>query len=308
MKIVRRVSDDIPEDTIGALTGESLFASRSFAVPWQTRGGRRVVWTVEDGGAVVAALPGIEFGRGPLRRLLAMPDGLYGRLFKDPSLTTPSANLSASLGAALADEGYAKVYIYDFFGTLCEPPPFHCQEYVTTVVDIPSAQWEPPDRKLRAEIRKAKREGVDIDPFDWTRHRRDFLRLVEITERSHGRKPRYGRAFWKALAAAARQDRRIRWIWCSHAGRPIASHIYFVEGPMLQGWQMYYDRSFPELKANQYAIWTMATRAAGAGATLLNLGATPDEATGMEFFKKRWGGRAVTYKSYTLRQGIGKYV
>jgi len=77
---------------------------------------------------------------------------------------------------------------------------------------------------------------------------------------------------------------------------------------MLLGWQMYYDRQFSRLKANQFLIQRMCREAYRHGVRRLNLGGTPEAATGTDFFKQRWGGYTYEYTGYELKQGIGRLV
>ncbi len=135
----------------------------------------------------------------------------------------------------------------------------------TTLVDISDPEWVPPDEKLRSEIRKAEREGITMEPFEWGRHHEHFLRLMEATERRHGNPPRYPPEFFRRLADLAGRDDRVHWVWCEHEGKPACSHIYILEGGMLQVWQIYFDKAFSFLKPNQYISFAMCRRMAARG-------------------------------------------
>ncbi len=306
MQVSRYVSPDIPEEAVGALTGDSLFASEGFAAIWKARGGRRAVWAVEDDNRPIAVLAGVEFGRGPAKRFMAMPDGLYAVAALAPAFRDDESSLISRLTSAIADHGYAKLFLYDFRDRIPVDQRFEVQALETTLVEIGDPEWEPPDRKLLTEVRKAEREGVVITRFDWSDHHERFMQLVHTTAALHGGEPRYDAAFFEALAQLAATDHRVQWRWCEFEDRPVASHIYFIEGAMLQGWQMYYDKEFGFLKANQRIIYDMCKEVAAHGVTTLNLGASPADATGTDFFKQRWGGEKYRYNGYVLKKGLGR--
>lgn len=305
MRVSCRALADVPDAAYARLTGDSFFASRGFLDLWRAKGGRPVAWTVEADGALAAVLPGVEYGRGPYTRLACMPDGCYGRLFVDPTLEPERAAVARELFDALARRHYAKVHIFDFHGTALRPAGFAVASCETSLADITGPEWWPPDAKLRSQIRKSVREGIRVERFDWERHAAAFLALSAAAARRHGLAPRYPPAFYRALAGLARRDARVMWAWCAHGGRPACSHIYFLEGATLQAWQTCFDRTFSFLKPNQYIRFALAREAERRGAVWLNLGATPEEAPGLAYYKARWGGRRVSYASYVRKQGLG---
>lgn len=101
-------------------------------------------------------------------------------------------------------------------------------------------------------------------------------------------------------------DPRVHWLWCEHQGRPACSHIYFSERNVLQGWQIAFDKSFSFLKPNQYIRFTMCRRMAARGITRLNLGATPEGADGLLYYKRRWGGRPLRYRTLVLERKLAR--
>ena len=308
MRVERRPLGEVPADEYARLVGGSFFASPGFPGLWRALGGRPVAWTVEAEGALAAVLPGVEFGRGPLARFASMPDGCYGGLFVDPALERERETLARVLFAGLAGRHYAKAFVFDFHGLVPCGPGFDAMRCETALVDISDPGWMPADRKLRAQIRKAQREGLRLEPFDWDRHHAGFLALTALTARGHGLRPRYTAAFFEALAGLARRDARVRWVWCQHDGRPVCSHIYFEQGGILQAWQSCFDRDFSYLKPNQFVRFSVCREMAGRGVGWLNLGSTPEGSPGLAYFKARWGGRRVAYHGYVRREGLGLLV
>ena len=215
----------------------------------------------------------------------------------------------AAVGRALLDavarRRYAKTWIFDLRGTLAGHPAFATAPCETRLVEIADPEWTPPDRKLQSQVRKAVREGIRVERFEWDRHHRGFLALAALTASRQGRRPRYPAAFFRALADLACRDERVVWRWCEREGRPAASHIYFVEGGVLQAWQSFYDKAFSFLKPNQYIRFTLCREMARRGVGRFNLGSTPVGATGLAYYKSRWGGKRVTYASHVRQEPLG---
>lgn len=308
MKAVCYRGNEISEEPVRELTGDSLLASVEFASVWETRGGKRVVWVVEDAGQAVGVMPGVEFGKWPVRRFMAMPNGLYGRLFG--SVGAEAESVGACLLKGIAEAGYVKTYLFDFYGTLhySTEGSFEVRRETALLVDISRPDWAPSDRKLRGEIRKAEREGLRVARFAWDEHGIGFMGLVGGMVKEHGGEERYDEAFWRRLAQVAMGDERVVWYYATYGDRPVSSQVYFVEGDMLIGWQMYYDREFSSLKANACLINRACEEGRARGVRTLDLGATPEGAEGTEFFKRRWGGCEYEYRALTLLRGIGRLV
>jgi hypothetical protein len=303
MNSVSYRGENIPEPAVSDLTGDSFFASPGFASLWEAHGGRRVIRAVEDEAGICAVLPGIEIGRRPVRRFLAMPNGLYARVYVRQDCEQHRARIGRMLAEGLLGGGYARVHLHDYhMDTLPGQDLFDTRPVVTTLVDVGDPEWEPPDRKLRSEVRKAEREGVVGTRFAWDLHGGGFMDLV----RRKGGEEKYPEAFWERLAEVATENDRVRWYYCEREGNPVTSHVYFIEGSMLLGWQMYYDRAYSELKANPHIIVQAVNEARDRGISTLNLGATPEGASGTAFFKDRWGGYDYEYRVLSAKRGVGR--
>ena len=237
-----------------------------------------------------------------------MPDGCYGRLCYYENTALDRRHIIKLIRDAFLKRHYVKIFVFDFFDSFSNDIGFEIHPCTTTLVDISRPDWVPPDKKLQSQIRKAEREGVHIQIFDWTQHHRKFLELMKATEKRHDRAPRYNTRFFRSLAELACRDNRIQWIWCEHHGHPVCSHIYFIENKTLQGWQMYFDKSFSYLKPNQFVRFKMCRQAARQGVSRLNMGETPPGAEGLAYYKKRWGGKPYHYRCYVMKRGLGKYL
>lgn len=295
MRIARRPLDEVPAETLEHWSGGAFFLSPGFADLWRVRGGRPVAWTLEADGALAAVLPGVEYGRGPLTSFLSMPDGCYGGVVSDPAADGERPRFASALLAAVARRPYARAWVFDFHGSLPASAPGRRSALETTVIDIAEPGWAPPDRKLQSQVRKAVREGIAVERFEWARHGERFLGLARATAARHATTPRYPEDFYRRLAALAVRDPRVVWRWCERDGRPACAHIYFVERGALQAWQTYFDKAFSFLKPNPFIRVDTCRRMAASGVRTLNLGSTPAHAGGLAYYKRRWGGTPVRY-------------
>jgi len=285
-----------------------FFTSATFAELWAAKGGRPVIWTLTEGDRTVAILPGVEFGRAFLRRFMSMPDGCYGGVLCHPEHQADAPRLVAALTDAVLQAGYMRTFIFDFDGHMGCDPRFEAIRLQTTLVDISNPDWLPPDKKLVSQIRKAEREGIVVGPMHWPEHGERFLALMHHTEKRHGKNPSFDRAFFERLAEAATVDDRLHWVWCEHEGQGVCSHIYIIEQGMLQGWQIYFDKAYSFLKPNQYIRFQTCRRMARRGICWLNLGGTPENAPGLSYYKKRWGGDLYSYRGLVNKQGLGRFL
>ncbi len=306
MKVRRCQFSEIQSDQVDSLTKNSFFASRGFMDLWSRVGGKPVCWVAESGDVLRGVFPGVEFGRGPLKRFYSMPDGCYGRMFFASGNDADNRAISKLVMREIAQAGYLKAYVYDFYNRLSGNSSFTTEKCETSIIDISGNTWAPPDKKIQSEIRKAEKEGVTVTAFDREQHMEKFLALMQSTEERHRREPKYSGWFFEDLAKLAETDNRVVWLWCEHEGQAVSSHINFIEAPMALNWQVYFDKSFSFLKANQYLLYNFARKIGRAGVTRLNMGASPPDAENLIQYKQKWGGRTYTYNCYRRRSRLGR--
>jgi hypothetical protein len=297
---------DLPDSMRSQFDSHSFFGSTGFARVWESIGGTAVCWMLVDKESVIAALTGVEFRGRPLTRFQAMPDGCYARLYTTARAQDERVRLGQELMSGIERTGYAGVYVADYFHEFGVEDDAGARQYETLVVDISTPNWRPPDAKLQSEIRKAEREGVVFSKFSVREQFDGFMRLMAKTEQRHERRPRYTREFFLKLAELAALDDRIRWLQVERDGSPVVSHIYLVEQTMALNWQIYFDKGFSHLKANQYLMYTAAKSLAASGVKYLNLGATPPDADSLRSYKEKWGGVAHTYSVVVRKSWLGR--
>ncbi|UCD64713.1 MAG: GNAT family N-acetyltransferase [Candidatus Zixiibacteriota bacterium] len=308
MEILRRQIAEVPGDEIGPLIAGSFFASPSFLNLWRVFGGVPVWWIARSGPEILAVTPGVEFGSGPFKRFQSTPNGCYSRAYVRSDDASQVSDIGRRMLAAIGSAGYAKVFINDFWGSFGDAEGFRKQMCETRLVDIADPDWEPPDSKLRQQIRRAEREGPAPEVFEGTRHMEKFLHLVKLSEQRLGVKQKYSSAFFEALAAVAATDDRVQWVWCEHESRPVASSIFLVEGEQVLHWQVYFDAAMAHLQATKLIVFATARKLAATGVRRLNMGATPPEAEGSLEFKRKWGGDVYRYGILFKKSWVGRWL
>ena len=306
MNVRRLELADAPIELIDRWAGSYFFSSTPFAKLWASVGGTPVYWIGDENGKTLAILPGVEFGKGIFRRFQSMPNGCYTRFLCSEAEQDYSIDCSNQLVDSLIRAGYARVYINDFHNLIVNPGDYRVEQCATYLVDISSPDWEPPDSKLRQQIHKSQREGLQIVPFDASRYMHDFMELVRLHERRRKAASKYTRAFFEALAELSGKDDRIKWVWCAHDKKPVASSIFFREGNSIIHWQMYYDEAMSHFQATKLIPYLVAKEAQKKGIKKLNLGASPPEAEGAEFYKSKWGGEKYSYNCYIHKTFLGR--
>jgi len=305
MQVRKHVSSDLPTEVIAWLDKQTLLGSRNFATLWETLGGKSVYWACYDGDRCMGLLPSVQFGRGRLARLQAMPDGLYARVHFS-EIGCDRQKIVRMILAAMTEAGYARVYVNDYYRQFPDHPGFDVQESRTSLVNVDMEEWQPPDKKLQSEIRKAQREDVVAREFALETDFHRFVDLMRHTEKRHGRKPKYPSEFYHALARLAMQDARMRWLVCDCDGQLAASHIYLVEDDQLLHWQAFFDKEYSRLKPNQAIMFAVVSEMKSRGIRFLNLGATPEYAATLLDYKEKWGGETYGYPCLVRKSWLGR--
>jgi CelD/BcsL family acetyltransferase involved in cellulose biosynthesis len=307
MEFQRLNISDLKAADLAWVNRTTLLGSAGFARLWETVGGHPVYWTATETDKTVAFLPGVEFGHGRLCRFQSMPDGLYAP-FLFPQSVPDRTSLARELAQVVIKRRYARLYINDFYDHLASSAAMKSNCGQTTLIDISTPGWKPPDKKLQSEIRKAERETVALEEFRLNKHFDMFIDLMKRTEQRHGRRPKYPDEFFRELAKLAMTDKRVKWIVCEHDDQLAASHIYLVEGDAVLNWQVYFDKQFSFLKPNQLISYSIAREMQAHGARLLNLGSTPGDAGKLATYKDKWGGHPFQYRCYYDRSWLGRFL
>lgn len=306
MKITRYTTSDLPASAESLIPTDSFFSSGNFLALFNCLGGTTVYWVAESTDGPISVLPGVEFGTRPIKRFQAGPDGCYGKIFFRSEIDADRSAVVSNLLETISQAGYTKIHLHDYYSTMGLNDKFEPSECQTLLADISDIDWLPPDKKLQSEIRKAEREKSQIVRFDPSVHFDRFMGLMIGTETRHGRDPKYNDQFLSGLAELAESHDKIIWYWCEHEGRPVSSHINLIDGTMAFNWQVYFDKEFSFLKANQLMLVKLAREARRRGAVTLNFGASPPDADSLQKYKEKWGGERFAYRCLVRKSTLGR--
>lgn len=308
--IVEKISSSQLDDKIiNELCRSSFFASKNYLNLWSAINGQGCYFVVKDQDSLLAIMPAVEFGKSPVKRVQSMPDGTYSTIyFKNPMDDNLKIELTKLIIQLLLKYGYIKIDLFDYNDSLKVVDKFDKITLSTHLIEITDKDWIPPDKKIQSELRKAKRENVIIDQFDPEKHFGKFIELMKSTEARHGRDPKYNDEFYEKLARLSSKDTRVNWLWCEHGGEAVSSHINIYENEMLLNWQVFFDKQFSFLKANQLMIYRSVKEAQLKGCRYFNMGASPEDALGLIEYKKKYGSVEYVYPLYRYRSVLGKIV
>lgn len=297
---------DVPVEQWRVLSRDSLFSSPDFVSVWEAWGARPIFFLEDDNGQVQAGMAGIVTGWWPVRRFESMTDGLYGGPFyaeaADESVSRSFErhviNYLKSHSIIRADIHHPVRAPHDHLMRRSSIP--------THVVSVADEYHGPDHPKIREHLRSAHRGGGTVGVFADVGRLDEFYHLVERTERRHGLSPRYPREVFVRLMYLTHKDPRIIWLEVQYEGRMIASRISFIEREQVLNWQSFSDKRYSRIRANYLMLDHVLSIAQKRNITEVNLGWSPPDADTLIDFKRRWGGQATEYSSYTWLSRTGK--
>jgi FemAB-related protein (PEP-CTERM system-associated) len=236
-------------------------------------------------GTLRGILPLVRVGGGLGRHLCSMPFMSYGGPLGDDEATRALAGAAERLAASLR---------CDSFELRCRAPvatplPPSASK-ITCVLDLEGdadAQWAAFPGKLRSQVRRAGKEGVEVrfgaDQVE------PFFRVFARNMRDLGA-PTHPLAFFRAVAAEMGDRAWFAAAWLH--GRPVAGGCAVGDGTAVE---MMWASSLREVSAaapNMLLYREMIRRASAAGAREFDFGrCTPG--SGTHRFKRQWGTRDV---------------
>ncbi|RKX19549.1 MAG: hypothetical protein DRP35_07525 [Candidatus Zixiibacteriota bacterium] len=301
---IRQLSDkEIQEEQLKQFPEYNLFSSIGFCNLWECMGGKALFWTAFEGDKVIGVMPSVEFGIKKLKRIQSMPDGCYSNLLCNDDFQRDE--IEKQIFNEILKAGYLKIFVNDYFHKYSSVKNYDRIKCNTTLVEI-FPDWIPSDKKLVSEINKAERENVEIQEFVYEKHFDNFIYLMKSTEKRHGRKPKYPDIFFNKLASFSEKNNSVQWLVVEYENEIAASHINFIVQDTLLSWQIYFNKKFSFLKPNQFLLFRAARDAAKKGVTKLNLGASPDNADSLKYYKDKWGGVNYEYPCYVKKNWLGR--
>ena len=166
MTVKRTEIRKLDHQLLNKMIENSLFTSPSFLELFEHTGGRPFYLILYNKSDPVALMPIIEYGNGIFKRIQSLTDGLYTKIVVRDASDISIEECSLFFSDFLIKEEPAKLFLYDYYHNFDSLRKYEKIECKTLLVDITNPEWQPPDKKLQSEIRKAVNEQVAPVLFD----------------------------------------------------------------------------------------------------------------------------------------------
>ncbi|HET7232745.1 MAG TPA: FemAB family XrtA/PEP-CTERM system-associated protein [Longimicrobium sp.] len=236
-----------------------------------------------EDGSIRGVLPLVVVrGAGMGRHLVSMPYLNYGGPLGDDEAAGALAEAAAELAARLRC-GSVELRCRNAAGVAMPPHPGK----VTCLLALPEggaeARWRAFPAKLRSQVRRAEKEGVEIrfgaDQVE------PFFRVFARTMRDLGT-PTHPLSFFRAVAGELGDDAWFASAWLR--GRPVAGGCAIAGGGTVEMVWASALREASPAAPNMALYWAVIRRAAEAGMRAFDFGrCTPGGGT--HRFKQQWG-------------------
>lgn len=283
------VRDDVPADICDAYISRQPSASAYHRPMWldvirRSFGHETRMLAVDSDQGVVGVLP-LVFFRSRLfgRFAVSMPFFNYGGVLA----SSPEAE-AALLQRAIEETRQAGGAHLELRHTQQRFPALtprrHKVAMFLPLAPSPDAQWQALDRKLRNQVRKAEKSGLEVT-IGGVELVGDFYTVFCRNMRDLGT-PVYSRTFFEEVLRAVSQRGRVFVV--RHQGRPVAASITHVHGGTMEVPWASAIRDFNPLCANVLLYWEMLKYATTEGLKTFDFGRSSPDA-GTFHFKRQWG-------------------
>jgi FemAB-related protein (PEP-CTERM system-associated) len=284
-----RVRDDVPRDACDAYVAAHPQASTYHRPAWlevirAAFGHRTAYLAAETNGRVSGVLP-LVFFRSRLfgRFAVSMPFLNYGGVLAD-SAGVEQALLDRAIEETSAAGGthLELRHTRQHFAGLT--PKRHKVAMELRLEATADAQWQALDKKVRNQVRKAEKNGLDVRQGG-SELLPQFYAVFSRNMRDLGT-PVYGASFFRHVVNAFPGESRLFVI--VHEGRPVAASLVHWRGGRIEVPWASSIREFNPLCANVLLYWHMLRFAVERGFAAFDFGrSTPGEGTYQ--FKQQWG-------------------
>jgi len=257
-----------------------------------------------EGDELIAGMPGLITRRFGFETFYSMPDGTYGApVFSAQCPEGQRREFLESLTAYFREESFSGIIIADFEGSLRDWPGYKMRRtrHFTHIIALDNPDDYRPRANIESDLRTGQKRPSEIIRFNDISQVDDFYRLYRLTRMRHKGGPDRGKKFFESIFQHLAKTDKLYWIGLKAEGSMIASHIYFIHGDTLFGWQVVSDYEKRHYKPNQLLTYDAIGMAGKNGLRKINLGASPPEAEGLVFYKEHWQGIRIEYDILTAR-------
>ncbi|MCK5125786.1 MAG: GNAT family N-acetyltransferase [candidate division Zixibacteria bacterium] len=241
---------------------------------------------------LLVGMPGIITSKLKIKSFYSMPFGTYGGILTSPDVSDKEMSaFNSELSNYFTKEKYSRIVIADFDNSVTGTATnnFIRKKHFTQVLTYPVGEYRP-GKKTLTEIRVGEKNGGEIVTFNDGNYIDEYFSLYEATEKRHGRKKSlYGKQFFKILADSLLPSKKLYWNGLVKDGQLIGSQIHFLHGRRQYYWQAVSHPDKRDFRPDYRLLYDAIQYGVVQGIREINLGASPEDAEGLIFFKKRWG-------------------
>jgi len=290
------------DESLPADGDASFFHTAAWArVLWETYHYRPLYFAVRDNGGLTALLPVMEVNsRLTGRRGVSLPFTDYCR----PIRTNGTS--AAEINDVVREYGRKRRWKYvECRGDCLSDAPAVTSFYrhaldLTTDSDALFARFKSTTRR---NIRKARRQGVEVGVHQSLEAVRQYYRLHCITRKRHGLPPQPKTFFEKIHEHVISQDLGLV-VLARHDGKPVAGSVFFRFHDQAIYKYGALDYAYQHLRPSDLVMWEGIRWHAEKGYRTLCFGRTKLDNVGLRRFKNQWGTteEVVDYHRYDFRR------
>jgi FemAB-related protein (PEP-CTERM system-associated) len=175
------------------------------------------------------------------------------------------------------------------------------QRYVTFEIDLTKSKeslWCNLDKKTRNAIRKAMKNGVEVEEVKNENGLKLYYKLYLKTQKRHGSPPNSFKLFYNIYRQLQPMG-IMRILLAKYQGKTIGGIITFHFNGIIYWWGGVMDPDYRHLNPTNLLLWEMIKWGIENDLKTFNLGRTRKN-TSIYHFKSKWGGKEVVLQDYVF--------
>ncbi|MEZ5360280.1 MAG: GNAT family N-acetyltransferase [Candidatus Zixiibacteriota bacterium] len=292
--------------------GASFYGSRDWSLACShALSGDVIVLTLRDRKKLIGGFPGIITTRLGMKTLASMPFGTYGGVvWRDAPSDAQQQAFREGFANFLTDQSIGKAHVADYSGTFSalNIDGFSTSRHSTQILSLGREPYRP-DKKTMTEIKKGEQVGGEIRQLNDASAIDSYFDLYKHTEARHGRKKLlYSHEFFNKLLSSLLSSPKLYWIGLFDGDRMLGAQIHFIDGDCQYYWQAASADESRDYRTDYRLLYNAIQCGQSRGVREMNMGASPDDAHGLVFFKKRWGSVKKVYAVFEYKSNFRKLI
>lgn len=282
------------------LAKDSLFNQLEWLSVWETIGASPLFYlsSTKQSEGPARAFSCLKFGSGVWSRAQSGVDGLAARFLSDSGGDFQiEDHIRDEIFRALKRAGQASATWVDYQRRMNSeklPGGWRVQQIQTHRLDL-TVRAPVFSGSTARQIKSGYERGAAVSEIERVSQVVDCYELMQKAYRKFGRSRMYPQNFYLRLFEYTRVERRILWYICQVDGKTIGNLIALIDGGEALNWQVFIDRDQIEYKPAYLMLARLIEDAWKLKLASVNLGGSPPGASGLMWFKERFGARPYSY-------------